>query len=323
VKRFAFALVLASAGLALLVGRSTAASSNTVVVKLPKHVWGHFQQADLRDVDAKWGNGPGQVGLEHAEDGPRGGSSFDVVQGIVCVLDQHNSRVLVFDPRKKPRAIPLKVTGLPGSIFRGVDSSLAVGADGTIYVLEPVDSIHHVPTLRSFRPTGGAALATTSAGGAIAVRAAGKVAYVGNPVDVWQRTMTAGKLDRGKAVPYRPYADGSQIHVSTSGLVTLKRSDKTTLSWRIAATSPDHVSVANAESFGGIEAVVALRVNRDGKRTEYEVLILGPHGILQSFSAPDDEYTTTALDDDWRVEGSTIYHRGSTPKGLYVDEYQF
>ncbi len=58
-------------------------------------------------------------------------------------------------------------------------------------------------------------------------------------------------------------------------------------------------------------------------KTEYEVLILSGSGLLDSFSTPDDEYTSTALFDDFRVDGATVYHRGSTAKGLYVDYYSF
>jgi len=321
VRRAPFAAVLALAGLALLVGRSTAASAGgPIAVKLPKHVFGHFQQADLRDVDARWGKSPGQVGLVQAEAGPSGGSSFDVVNGVACVLDQHNGRVDVFDPRKKPRSIPLKVSGSPGSVFRGVDSSLAVGADGRIYVAEPTDSAHAKPVLRTFASSGGAPTSTaTTVGTNPIVRATGKKAYI------TQLLSGPWKSTTGASTPARPYADGSRIQVGAGSgrpiAVTLRRSDGTILTWRI--TSPDHVSVEDAESFGGIEAVVALTVNANGKRTEYEVLILGPHGVLQSFSVPQDQYTSTALFDDFRVEGSTIYHRGSTKKGLYVDEFQF
>ena len=87
-------------------------------------------------------------------------------------------------------------------------------------------------------------------------------------------------------------------------------------------TSPDHVAVADAESFGGIEVVLALYVSTNTK-TEYEVLILGSGGLLDSFSAPDDEYTMPSIFDDFRVDGSDVYHRGSTKTGVYVDYYSF
>jgi hypothetical protein len=327
-RTISLAAVAALVGLALLVGRSTAAgSAQPVVVKLPKHVFGHFRSPDLRDVDARWGKRPGQVGLVHAEAGPIGGSSFDVVNSVVCVLDQVNSRVLVFDPRKSPRAIPLVVKGRPGSVFRGVDSSLAVGTDGTIYVLEPVDSIHHNPTLRSFPASGGAPLATTATGGSNPiVRASGKTAYVTQSlVGPWKAAMTAGRVTKGAFTPYRPYVDHSRVQVLPGTkqpiVVKLTRSDGEQLAWRV--TSPDFIGVEDAESFGGIELMLVLSVNADKKKTEYEVVVLGPKGVLDSFSVPSDQYTTTAQNDDFRVDGSTLYHRGSTAKGLYVDEYQF
>jgi hypothetical protein len=105
--------------LAAAVGRSTAAgSSNPIVIRLPAHVVGQTKVPDGgRLVDARWGKGPGQVGLVHAEFGPTGGSSFDVLLGVVCILDQHNGRVLVFEQGKAPRATRLVVTGAAGSVF--------------------------------------------------------------------------------------------------------------------------------------------------------------------------------------------------------------
>lgn len=322
-KRVLFAGAVLAA-LAALVGQATAAqSAGTINVRLPKHVYGHFRSPDGRVVNAKWGKGPGQVGLVKAEAGPTGGSSFDVTKDVVCVLDQHNSRVLVFAAGKAPQATPLTIGGKAGSVFRGVDSSLAVDTSGTIYVVEPTDSAHAKPTLRSFPSHGGAPLATLSTGGSNPiVRTNGKTAYVAQTLDgPWKASMTSGKAKAGASTLYRPSLDRSRIQVvSGTGTVKLTTSSGKQLTWRIS--SPDHVSIADAESFGGIEAVVALRVAASSK-TEYEVLILSGSGLLDSFSTPDDEYTSTALFDDFRVDGATVYHRGSTAKGLYVDYYSF
>jgi hypothetical protein len=318
------------AAVAAVVGQATAAqSSGTIAVRLPKHFFGNFRPPDARVVSAKWGKGPGQVGLEK-ESFPTGASSFDVVNDVVCVLDQHNGRVLAYAAGKAPRAIPLVVKGLAGEIFRGVNSSLAVGTDGTIYVLEGVDSIHNRPTLRAFPARGGAPIATTSQGGAESVRAAGKTAYVDNSlVGPWQQVMKAGRIARARATPYRVFADGSRVQLHPlkkpynkpqPWVVSMTTTSGKHLTWSVS--SPDGIQAVDAESFGGIELLLVLNVYTDTKN-EYEVLILGPSGILTSFSVPWDRYTETNLDDDFRVDGSTLYHLGWTKSGVYVDYYSF
>jgi len=311
------------AAVAALVGQATAArTAGPIAIRLPKHVFGHFRSPDGRVVDAKWGKGPGQVGLVKAEAGPTGGSSFDALNDVVCILDQHNGRVLLYPQGGSPRVIPLVVSGKAGAVFRAVDSSLAVDSSGTIYVVEPTDSAHSKPILRSFSSHGGAPLATVStAGSNPVVRVTGKTAYVAQTLGgPWKPSMTSGRATTGAPTPYRPSPNQSRIQVLSGNTIKLTTTSGKQLTWRMS--SPDHVSVADAESFGGIEAIVALRVASSAK-TEYEVLVLSGSGLLDSFSAPDDEYTSTALFDDFRVDGATVYHRGSTRKGLYVDYYSF
>lgn len=328
-KRVLFAGAVLAA-LAALVGQATAAqTAGTIKVRLPKHVFGHFRSPDGRVVNAKWGKGPGQVGLR-IESFPTGASSFDVVNDVVCILDQVNGRVLVYAAGKAPRAIPLTVKGLAGDIFRGVDPSLAVATDGTIYVLEPHDSIHRQPTLRAFPSRGGAPIATTSQGGGRLVRTAGKSAYVGNTlVGPWQQVMKAGRVARTHATPYRIFADGSRVQVHPlekpynkpqPWVVSMTTTSGKQLTWSVS--SPDGMQLEDAESFGGIELVLVLNVYTD-TRNEYEVLILGSHGLLDSFSVPYDRYTETSLSDDFRVDGATVYHLGWTKSGIYVDYYSF
>ena len=318
------AAVVALAALAAAVGRSTAAgTANPIVVRLPKHVFGQTKVPDGgRLVDAGWGKGRGQVGLVHAESGPTGGSSFDVLLGIVCILDQHNGRVLVFEQGKAPRANRLAVTGAAGKVFRNVESSLAVDRDGTIYVLEPVDSLHRKPTLRSFRPGGGALISTTTtAGSNPIVRASGRDAFVSQTVaGPWKRAMSAGHVAGGAPTWYRLFPDGSKVEIAPSRTpvnVTLTRADGTRSSWRVSSPTP--IAPEDAEPVGN-NLVLVLRVSTS-KATEYEVLDLGKNGLVNSYSVPDDDYTATALVDDFRLEGATLYHRGSTKHGVYVDSY--
>lgn len=197
-------------------------------------------------------------------------------------------------------------------------------------MLEPVNSVGRSPTLRAFAAHGGPPIAATTQGGAYIVRAAGKTVYVGNSlVGPWQQVMKAGRVARARATPYRTFADGSRVQVHPlekpynkpqPWLASMTTTAGKQLTWRVS--SPDRIRVEDAESLGGIELVLALNVYTD-TRNEYEVLILGPHGLLDSFSVPWDRYTETPLNDDFRLDGSTLYHRGSTKTGVYVDDYSF
>ncbi len=310
------------AGLAGLIGRSTAATSQPIVVRLPAHVFGQTQRADARAVSARWGKGPGRVGFEHAEYGPTGGSPFDVVQGVVCILDQHNGRALVFERGRAPHALPLRVAGSSGDRLRSVESDLAVGRDGIPYVLEPVASGGE-PLLPSFPPGGGAQIAAVSMTGSHPiVRTAGATAYVTEGyLGLWTPLMRAGHDARRLPTSRgRPFADGSNVFASTSGTIAsviLSRPDRTHTTWQISMGADR--SLEDAEPVGRNAAVV-LHVVR-GNRAEYEVLLLGSRGLLRRFSTPADDYVEKAPYADFRIDGASLYRLGSNRAGVFVDRY--
>jgi hypothetical protein len=311
---------------ATLAAQSTEAkSSGPIVVKLPKHVFGHFTRPpDAGFVDTPWGTGKGQVGLATGAAGPTGGSSWDVVNDVVCILDQHASRVVVYKRGTATRPIPLVVPGAAGRDFRNANSSLAVGTDGTIYVLEPAGASHKA-TLLSFPTTGGKPIGTvTVAGSSPIVRAAGKTAYVAKTLSgPWVPTMKAGRPAIGAPVAFRPFGDGSRVQVASGSgqpiVLTLVTPEGVKKTWRVS--TPDQVSVADAEAYNP-NLLLVLKVSR-GAKTEYEVVVLGSPGVFATFSVPYYHYTATAPFDDFRVDSSTatLFHRGSTKKGFSVDYY--
>jgi hypothetical protein len=293
-------------------------------------VFGHFtRQPDAGFVDTPWGTGIGQVGLAtpavQSGGGPTGGSSWDVVNDVVCILDEHASRVVVYKRGTAVRPIPLVVPGAAGRDFRNANSSFAVGTDGTIYVLEPAGGPRPKATLRSFPASGGKPMATvTVSGSAPIVRTAGKTAYVAASLSgPWVPTMTAGHVKVGSPLAYRPFGDRSRVQVvSGKGqpiVLTLVTPEGVKKTWRVS--SPDDISVADAESYNP-NLLLVLQVSR-GAKTEYEVVILGGPGVFASWSVPDDHYTSTAPFDDFRVDPSdaTLFHRGSTKRHFYVDYF--
>ena len=87
------------------------------------------------------------TGREMARIGP---SAFDVApDGTVAVLDQVNDRLVMYGSGTAPRYVPIAFTGGEGD--------LALGADGTAYVLDQAPE----PIVRSYAPSG-AQLVTTS-----------------------------------------------------------------------------------------------------------------------------------------------------------------
>src|SRR5829696_986419 len=91
-----------------------------------------------------WGRGDGALGLNSGREQSRiGPSAFDVApDGSVVVLDQVNQRLVRVRSGTKPSQLPIA--------FAGGEGDLAVGGDGTIYVLE----VSGKPLLRSFSPAG-------------------------------------------------------------------------------------------------------------------------------------------------------------------------
>ncbi len=118
-------------------------------IALGRHAFGVGRAANARIAAAQWGSGQGEVGLEQGRNlAPIGGSSFDVdASGAVSVLDEANRRLLRWRPGvTSPEHVPLAI--------RGTLADLAVGGDGTLYVLETAADAGHGPQLRSFDADG-------------------------------------------------------------------------------------------------------------------------------------------------------------------------
>ena len=122
--------------------------TDPVEVALGAHTFGAARKADARVLEAGWGDGSLEIGLESGRNlPPIGGSSFDVDSGrTIHVLDQVHRRILRWSlDGSGPVAVPLAIDG--------TIADLAIGSDGIVYVLESARPGRQ-PVLRTFGPAG-------------------------------------------------------------------------------------------------------------------------------------------------------------------------
>ncbi len=103
----------------------------SIGIALGSHDFGNEREATERVVDAGWGTGAAEVGLEQGKNlMPIGGSAFDIDHdGSVVVLDEANKRLLRWRrDGRTPDAVPLAINGTL--------ADMSIGEDGTVYVLE-------------------------------------------------------------------------------------------------------------------------------------------------------------------------------------------
>lgn len=293
----------------------------SVVAALPAHDFGKTPAADERVVEASWGTGPGEVGLENVGKNlpPIGGSSFDVSpDGDVHVLDEANRRMLVFEAGASgPTRVPLAINGTL--------ADMSVGGDGTVYVLETVHRGSPAGLLRIFGANGAAKGASELAEQASQVRVGPTGPLVLETTSgQWmsaadkERTLDpsaqkasgrAGRLLAGgrEVVIFR---SGNELRASLTVPGFLPRS------WRIVSETP-LAEVQLAEPIGD-RLVVVVRTYTD-QSDEFLVLVLGRTGVEQRLSIDSADWAETAPLSRFRLVGPSLYQLGSTPAGLFVD----
>ena len=119
-----------------------------MTVALGAHSFGATRTADARVADAPWGDGVGQAGLLGGPTSMRiGPSSFDVSRdGTVALLDEMNDRVERWRGGALVGSVPVEVAA--------ATSDFAVGAGGTMYVIDGRSAAGDTPLLRTFAPDG-------------------------------------------------------------------------------------------------------------------------------------------------------------------------
>jgi hypothetical protein len=266
-----------------------------------------------------WGRGDASIGLDSGREQSRiGPSAFDVApDGSVVVLDQVNQRLIRLRRGRKPVHVPIA--------FSGGEGDLAVGGDGTVYVLE----VSQRPIVRSFTaagaPIAGAALAERVAD---MVRAgpSGPVVH-SYPSEMWLRTgagrppLTAAHQLRA-AQPARSVGGGLAVVVRASAgqvKLALVRGDRVVHAWILRGPA-SFGEVQLAEPYrDGLVAVVRLW---DETHAAFRVLRLVPDGVAASFTVAPGEWAETASLSRFRLHGDTLYQLRSDRSGAEIATYE-
>ncbi len=290
-----------------------------IAVELGAHPFEATRPADARVVQARWGDGPEEVGLEPGPTAhPIGGASFDVTpSGTVTVLDEAHRRLLRWLPgAKRPVAV------------NGTIADLAVAEDGSAYVLETTTAGGAAPVVRVFAPNGRLrATAPVPDRTASQIRLAPEGPVVLQyPSGQWMPVERGGlslepaeQVARGRAG--RPLPGGREVVVFRTGnevRVALTASAGTLRGWRITSATPLG-EVQLAEPFGSGVALV-VRVYEEG-RDEFVALVVDGRGLVRRLALESADWAETAPLSRFRLVGSSLYQLGSTPKGLFVDRH--
>jgi hypothetical protein len=299
----------------------------------PQQVWTVSEQRSVRlepigaeaarSPDAvpasfSWGKGKSALGLVHGREQARiGPSAFDVApDGALVVLDQVNRRVVV---RRGGRSKALPIA------FAGGEGDLAVGRDGTIYVLDGDSQ----PVVRAFLPSG-YPIASTPLAEPVAdmVRAgpAGPLVHA-YPSEMW---LPAGR-GRSPLEPREQLAAASSARETDGGAgvvvsatpaearLALVRGDRVARAWTLRAPTR-FGEVQLAEPYGdGLLVVLRLWTAR---RAEFRVLWLTPDGLAESFTVDRAEWAESASLGRFRFRGSTLYQLRSAPSGVAIAAFE-
>jgi len=294
-----------------------------IVIALPDHSFGNAREASARVASAPWGSGAGQVGLEQGRNlTPIGGTSFDVTADrAVHVLDEANGRILRWRAGSSvpdERAVEVN----------GTLADLALSDDGTAYVLETTAKRGEPVLVRAFDASGRALGATPLAERASQVRmgARGQVLVLQHPSGQWMKAAADGRslgagAQRASGRPGRPLPGGGEIVLLRHGSeirVALVESGSVRQAWRLTSSTP-LAEVQLAERLGS-RVLVVVRTYAD-TRDEFRVLVLGRTGLVRAFTVDSADWAESAPLSRFRLLGSSLYHLGSTPSGLFVDRF--
>jgi hypothetical protein len=292
-------------------------------VDLPEHVFGRTRAPGEIVAAAKWGSGDRQLGLSSGHEQARiGPSAFDVARaGSVVVLDQVNRRLAVYPRGGAQRNLPIP--------FDGGEGDLAVGGDGTIYVLDDGGAAAPIPVVRSFESTGRAIAGTPIAervADMIRVGPDGPLVH-GYPSELWFPTGVAkpplSPAEQAiRARPGRAVAGGLEVVVHASpgqARFALVRGGRIAKSWLVkSATSLGEVQLAEPYRDG---LLVVLRLWTESQ-AEFRVLRLAPSGLADSFSVDRAEWAESAALSRFRLHGDTLYQLRSDRSGVEIAAFE-
>jgi hypothetical protein len=286
-------------------------------VSLGTHPFGRVRKPDGRAVTAAWGTGAGALGLITGREVARiGPSAFDVDgNGNVVVLDQVNDRLA----RYPAGVLTPRYTRIA---FAGGEGDLAVGAEGTAYVLDQGAE----PAVRSYSPSGVLAATTAVDGtGADMLRSGPAGTFLhGYPGDMWKPigggvgALFKPEQQAAGARPGRLAEGGVEVVVrggQNEAFFALVRGDRVLRAWRVSTPSTLG-EIQLAEPFGD-GMLVVLRVWTETK-TEFVALVLSPIGLAGSFAVDASQWAESAALGRFRLHGKTLYQLRSTPAGAEI-----
>ena len=296
---------------------------NPVDIALGRHSFGDARRAGARLAFAAWGDGTAQVGLEKGRNlGPIGASAFDVdASGSVVVLDQVHRRLLRWQKgARAPARVPISVNGTV--------ADMAVGNDGSVYVLESTAEPGRNPVVRRFDDAGRELEAIETAErtpSQIGIGPSGPL-VLGRPSHHWMPVVVDGapasqaqQLRRGRSS--RALRSGGEIVVFRYGnqlRVALSSGPNITRSWRLTSDTP-LAEVQLAEPLGQ-RLVLVVRLYDDDV-DEFAILILDRKGLVDRFTLDSADWAETAPLSRFRLVGKSLYRLGSTPAGAFVDRF--
>jgi len=292
-------------------------------VDLNEHVFGRTRAPDEIVAEMAWGSGDRQLGLSSGPEQARiGPSAFDVgPERAVVVLDQVNKRLVVYPRGGTPRNLPIP--------FDGGEGDLAVGGNGTIYVLDDGGAAAPMPVVRSFdgdgRPIAGTPIAEPVAD-MIRMGPDGPVVH-SYPSELWFPTGIAKPpLSPARQIelarPGRAAEGGLEVVVHASprqARFALVRGGQVVSSWLVtSSTSLGEVQLAEPYGDG---LLVVLRLWTESQ-AEFRVLRLARAGLAGSFSVDRAEWAESASLSRFRLHGDTLYQLRSDSSGTEIAAFE-
>lgn len=297
----------------------------------PQHAWpvsrwtsialGRHKLGDVSTgtpvVEADWGRSRGQFGRERTV----GASAFDLTPtGTIVVLDQLNHRLASYRARQRtPTYTPIE--------FLGGEGDIAIGGDGSVYVLDYGRATEHIPFVRSYSSALERLATTRVAEQATALR----VGHRGAIVHVWpsEQWLPVGRgakllppdaqLRGGR--PARTFATGEEVAVDIDrrhARFALYKDSDLRGSWSITSATP----VGEVQLFEPYRngLLVVLRLFRAGQ-AEWQVMQLAPSGLGRRFAVRVvEDIDATALS-RFRRHGDQLYVLQSSDESAAIIRY--
>ncbi len=292
-----------------------------VDVDLGAHRFGAPRLPSKHVLEARWGDGPAEAGLEGGPGStPIGPGAFAVAaDGTVTLLDQVHRRALELRPgATAPSAVPLAVNGTL--------ADLAVDRGGDLWVLETAG--RGAPLLRAFAPRGSQERVVP-----LADRTASQVRIgpAGPVVKELPSEQWVPAVEHGSALGARAQeraAESARPVSATRDVVVLREGDEARIAlvgaggvvraWRVHSSTPlGEIQLAEPYADG---VVLVVRSYTDD-RSEFTVARLAARGLDGTFSVASADWAETAPLSRFRLAGSSVYRLGSTPDGVSIDRF--